>query len=190
MPDGIDLFNLIFTQILKIDPTLITRYTTLQDQILYLILIPHVIVLLFLYSFAQLISGGHKGFRNLLGIVGYLFLIIAGWYGKFLVPIFITWFQILLVITAIFFIGSRIIHPARMTEIFQVGSKIYEKAGEKGKAREELYNEKKALDQQIAELKRLAAGQPPNSPQQQYLYAQIGQFTAQRVMVESKLKSL
>ena len=43
MATQIDLFDLIFREILKISPNVLYNYTLIQDQILYLILIPTVI---------------------------------------------------------------------------------------------------------------------------------------------------
>ena len=46
---SLDLFRLIFEQILKISPTLLYKYPTVQEQVFYLILLPHVILFLFLF---------------------------------------------------------------------------------------------------------------------------------------------
>jgi hypothetical protein len=108
----IDISRLIFEQILRIDPALLYRYATIQDQLLYLIFIPHVILLLFLWSFGYWIAGrGHPGIRILISLAGYIYLVWAGWYGTLLVPIIIAWFPLLLLAMFAFFIISRVLHP-------------------------------------------------------------------------------
>ena len=87
---SLNLSNLIFSQILKIDPSTIYKYTNVQDQILYLLLIPHIILFLFIYAFSigivARVIGGHVGFSRMMGIVAYIYIVWAGWYGM-LVPL-------------------------------------------------------------------------------------------------------
>ncbi|MEM7820864.1 MAG: hypothetical protein QW751_01525 [Candidatus Aenigmatarchaeota archaeon] len=80
----IDLYSLIFETILRIDPYTLSRYTTIQDQLLWLLLIPHAILLLFLMGFGRGIAGGHKGMGYIISIIAYLFFIWSGIYGTFL----------------------------------------------------------------------------------------------------------
>lgn len=68
-----DLISLILNDILKISPTLLSKYYTPQDQVIYLILIPSVVLFLFLYAFSKQIVGRivgeHPGFEYLVSIV-------------------------------------------------------------------------------------------------------------------------
>ncbi len=146
------VFDLIFRTILQIDPSTISRYTSLQDQILYLLFIPHIIIFIFLFWFAFAVMPAHRGLRYLVSIGAYIFLILGGWYGKFLVSIFIVWWQILLVVALIFFIGSRFIRPSAIKEIFEMGKGLGKKVTEKGKKGDQLEKEIRSLTRQIETL--------------------------------------
>lgn len=125
---AVDLFNLIFIEILKISPTLLSKYYTLPDQILYLFLLPHVLLFLFLYSFSfgfvGRFVGGHKGMSMLLGAVSYIFIVYEGWYGTFLVPIFTTWFTVALAFALILFTITIVINPARGPALTKMSGQI------------------------------------------------------------------
>ncbi|MBN2202993.1 MAG: hypothetical protein JW700_02320 [Candidatus Aenigmarchaeota archaeon] len=108
---SVDLFNLLFVELLKISPSLINNYNSISDQIINLILLPHAILFLFLLGFGQVIAHEHKGLRYLIITVTYIFIVTQGWYGSFLIPLFQTWFWISLVIAIFLFFITRIIHP-------------------------------------------------------------------------------
>jgi hypothetical protein len=147
MSNGIG--QLIFETILRIDPSLLIKYTAMQDQILYLILIPHIILFIFIFGFMRVIGGEHKGLQYLVGIGAYLFIIIGGWYGDPLVGLFILWWQVLLVVAIVFFIGSKFIHPARIREIFNIGKSITGKVTEKPRLAKKLEKQIRSIDRQI-----------------------------------------
>jgi len=107
----LDLFNLIFNEILKISPQLLYKYTTIQDQVFYLILLPHVILFLFLFGFGWGIIPENKGLRYLVMIVAYIFVVMQGWYGTFLVPLLEVWFWISLALGIFLFFIFRFLHP-------------------------------------------------------------------------------
>jgi hypothetical protein len=109
---SINLFNLIFNQILKISPTLLYKYTTLQDQVFHLILLPHVILFIFLFGFGWGVIPENKGLRYLVMIVTYIYVVMQGWYGTFLVPLLEVWFWITLVFGIFIFFMFRLIHPS------------------------------------------------------------------------------
>ena len=158
MPTGIE--QLIFETILRIDPSLLTKYTTMQDQILYLIFIPHIILFIFIFSFMTVLGGVHRGLRYLVGIGAYAFIIIGGWYGDPLTGLFIIWWQVLLVLAIIFFIGSKFIHPTRVTEIFGIGKKITGKLTEKSKLSKKLEKQIRSINRQIEAVEAKYRGKP------------------------------
>jgi hypothetical protein len=168
---SINLFNLIFTQILKISPSLISKYTTIQDQILNLVLIPHVILFLFIYAFSigivARITGGHKGFSTLVGVISYIYIIWNGWYGTFLIPLLNAWFMIALVCSLVLFFITVVISPAKSPALTKLGAEAGKMAGKKfgeaigkDKKLEKLYKEKEFAEQQIRKYESDRANNP------------------------------
>lgn len=159
----LDIFRLLLEQLLKIDPSLIAKYTTVQDQLLYLILIPHVILILFIFAFSAAtvgrVIGPHKGIRYLVSIVVYLYVVWAGWYGTFLVPLLISWFWIALVMGLFIFFISIVVSPARATAGLKLAAQAGQMLGKKMKGKSD---ERSSLEQEIQELQNeLASLQIP-----------------------------
>lgn len=77
---AVDLSTWIFQDILKISPELLARYPTVQDQLLYLILIPHVVLFMFLYIFS-LWFGEHVIIRRIVLVATYVYVIFSGFYS-------------------------------------------------------------------------------------------------------------
>jgi len=188
-----DLFNLIFNEILKISPTLLSKYATIQDQVIYLILIPTVILFLFIYAFAKgivgRIVGEHRGFEYLVSIVTYIYLVYSGIFGATLVPIFITWLNIAIVVALIVFIMSVVIHPARGPALMKVGEAIGKSAGKLG-AKEK---QRKAIEEEIDSVKKQIAAleaernRPMEPAAKSYIEMQIGNLRARKADLESRL---
>lgn len=171
---SVNLFNLIFTQILKISPSLISKYANIQDQVLNLILIPHVILFLFIYAFSigivARITGGHKGFSTLVGIISYIYIVWNGWYGTFLIPLLNAWFMIALIFGLILFLVTVIVHPARGAALTKLGGEAGKMAGKKigetinkDKKLEILYREKEHEEEQIRRCENELRNGPTNS---------------------------
>ena len=151
---ALDLMTLIFTQILKISPSLMAQYPSIQDKLIYLILIPHVILIMFIAIFSDIFSVSlrrgtvHGTIKYLVAIVTYIFIIYSGWYGGFFVAIANAWFIILLIFGVIGFFLIRIVPPQMMVGLGGVAAKLGENVGKnlsKEKAREKLEEELKAL---------------------------------------------
>jgi hypothetical protein len=132
----------ILVKILQISSSLLSKYSTPQDRLLWLIFIPHILLFIFIWVFADNIAslggGVHKGMRMLVAIAAYITIIAAGWYGTILVPIFIGLWQMILILALVAFVGSRFLHPARAKEMMALGKVIGEKVTEKGKIRKQL----------------------------------------------------
>ena len=187
-----DLISFLFTEILKIDPLTMSKYTTLSDQTIYLFLIPHVILFLFLYAFSfgivQRVTGPHKGFSYLVGIVSYIYIVYAGWYAKLLVW-FLGWMYIALGMAVFLFFVSIVFHPSATA----AGMKMMGEVGKtlaKGKAKEA---EKRAIQEEVDSIKKQIAalraeeqrGIEPTA--KAYIEMQIANLEAQRRALESKL---
>lgn len=185
-----DLFTLIFENILRIDPSMITKYTALQDQILFLILIPHVILFLFIWGFMYAVAPGHKGLRYLVALITYLFAMIGGspysYYGSILIPIFSAWWMIILVVGFIFFIASRIVHPARAREIYELGRGITSKITQKGKKEKKLEKQIRSLDSQINAIQASYSGRPIP----RLVEREIDELRRRRAEIEAELSEL
>lgn len=78
------------------------------------LLLPHIIILIFIYGASQ--GLGHKGLSSLFGLGIYTFVIYSGWY-----PLFATftlfWLVIAIVISFYFFIVGKIFPPAKTESI-------------------------------------------------------------------------
>ena len=188
----VDLFNLIFQQILKIDYSILYNYSTLEDQILYLILIPHVLLFLFLFAFsrgivARFISG-HRGLQYLTGLVAYIYIIYAGWYGSFLVPLLLGWFTIALGLGLFLFLISIIWHPAAMrggARLVTAASADISKRAGKGKEKKRLDEEIKLINKQIRDYRR------EKTPQSAaYIETTIGHLKAEKTRLEHERDNL
>jgi hypothetical protein len=128
-----DLFNLIFTELLKISPSLINNYSTLQDQILYLLLIPSVIIILFVWLFGYWVVPKHNGLRVLISIIAYIYIVWSGWYGSWMISLILAWFPMLLLAFFLFFILSRVINPMNLTGASKIMKASFDKIPQKGK---------------------------------------------------------
>jgi len=136
-----DFARLVFEEILQINPTLLVNYPIVQDQVVYLLFIPHIILFLFLFGFALAITS-HRGLQYLVGLGSYVYIVYSGLYGKTLVGIFLPFWQLLIFLGLFFFIGSRIVHPSRVREIFELGKGVASKATEKRKQIKKLENQR------------------------------------------------
>jgi len=157
----VDIFMLVFQQLLKIDPMSLAKYTNVGDQLLYLFLIPHLVVFMFLLSFGKWIIAEHKGLRSLLVIVAYIFIIWSGWYGTFIVPIMSAWFALILGSAFLFFALTFIIPPARLQGLMGLagaaGTGIHEATFGKANKRKAIEGEiKKLMAERMALERRLS----------------------------------
>jgi hypothetical protein len=187
-----NLIDLIFTQILKINLFNFPQYTTLSDQVIYLFLIPHVILFLFLYAFSfgivKRVVGEHKGFSYLVGLISYIYIVYAGWYGG-LVVWFLGWMYIALGLALFLFFVSIVFHPSATA----AGMKMMGEVGKtlaKGKAKEE---QKKAIEEEIDSIKKQIAAlkneeaRATEATSRAYIQMQIANLEAQKRALESKL---
>ena len=155
----IDLMNLIFVEILKISPSLLSQYYTIQDRIIHLLFLPHVILFLFLYGFGLMIvppPEGNRGLRYLIVLAAYIVIIYQGWYGSFLIPLLQTWFYIMLFFGLFLFLVAKIFHPLTARKLGGAGTAIGQSIGNsmsKGKKIEALEDELKFVNQRISKLK-------------------------------------
>jgi len=160
----IDLFTLIFEEILKISPQLMYKYQTIPEQLLHLIFLPHVILFLFLFGFGWMLAAEHRGFRYLLALAGYLFVITQGWYGTFLIPLLETWFTIMLIFGLFLFFGSKILHPITARKIGREVAGVAGKAVGKRLARQKeidrLEDKLKFVKKRIRDLEGRRRGNP------------------------------
>ncbi|NIM47463.1 MAG: hypothetical protein GTN40_04895 [Candidatus Aenigmarchaeota archaeon] len=148
-----DMFNLIFREVLKISPTLLYKYTTIQDQVIYLILIPMLVLFLFIYAFSRQIVlrvvGEHRGFQYLVSIIVFIYLIYSGIFGTMLVPIFTTWLYIALALSLIVFFVSVVIHPSRGPALTKLGREAGKKVFQKTRKIDALEREIDVINKKI-----------------------------------------
>lgn len=189
-----DIMTIVLQEVLKISPTLISKYPLVQDKLLFLILIPHIILFLFIYAFSHAtvtrILGTHGSFSVVLSFVIYIYIIWAGWYGTFLVPIFVSTFQILLVVGILFFVVSLFIHPARagaVSKLFtEIGKSIGEKTIGKQKALKEVEEKIELVNRKIHETEELVR----NTPYNFYLQMRLHELKSEKLELESLKKKI
>lgn len=180
----VNIITIILENILKIDPYTIAQYSSISDQLIYLILIPNVILFLFVWSFGYWVVPHHTGMRLLMSLTAYIFIVYIGWYGA-LVPIFIPWFTILVGGMLLFFIVSKILHPGAIAPasglIGEIGKKV-RGSGAPRKEAEKIEEEIKKIDKKIKILKGM-----PHDP---YTIHEINQLTAMKAELEHELEKL
>lgn len=189
-----DLISLILNDILKISPTLLSKYYTPQDQVIYLILIPSVVLFLFLYAFSKQIVGRivgeHPGFEYLVSIVSFIYIVYSGMFGTTLVPIFISWLNIAIVLSLIVFVMSVVFHPARGPQLTKAASEAGRMIGEKVTAKQK---ERKAVEEEIDAIKKELQGLRAEESRtleptaKAFVQMQIANLEAQKRRLESRL---
>ena len=187
---SIDFITIIFEEILKIDSSLISNYPTVPDQLIYLILIPHIILFLFLSGFGNVLSHEHKGMQYLVSIGAYIFIIYSGWYGM-LAQLASTWFTIMIVFGLILFFMAKIFPPITAQKFGAVGAKAGEKAFAflgKGKAIEKIDREISYCNQEIARIRQ--HGQAGGAEGRQTAMILTAQYEAKKHDLENERRKL
>jgi uncharacterized membrane protein len=188
---SVNLFNLIFTQILKISPSLISHYTSLQDQVLYLIFIPSIIILFFVWTFGYWIVGNaNKGFRLLISLASYIYIVYSGWYGSFIIPIILAWFPIVLISFFAFFIMTRIFHPMNVQGASKVMTAAYEKATSRSKEISTMEKQIEEVDKKIRQLKSMEGRVSGNDRAMAELVSKEAQLEHIKIELKNKLERL
>jgi len=188
----IDILDLLFNKLLRINPVTISKYTTPQTQLLNLFLIPHIILFLFIYGLSWVLVPMHKGLRYLAAIAAYLTIVIQGspysYYG-ILVPFFLIWWQIALVVGLFFFIWGRFIHPSKTPELFNIGKAATAKITEKSKKNKEIQHKVNSIDNQIRALEsqQARAQGAAGGQRNPVIEAEIAELRRRRAELESEM---
>ncbi len=190
-PSGqVDFVKLILEQILRVDPGLIGQYPLVQDKLLWLVLVPHIVVFLFLFSFAAWLSPKHTGLRRVLAIGGYLALVLAGWYGSFIVPLVKAWFIILLVAGFLFFLVSKIFPPTTVKAATGILGEAVGLATKGSKERRQLEIDINTLRRTIASLERKAADTVEAGGDDAHIRAKISDLEERLHQKEAQLRGV
>ena len=184
----VNILNLLFTQLLRIDPTIISRFMTPQEQLLNLFFIPHIILFLFIYGLSWVLAPMHRGLRYLFAIAAYLTLVLMGtpysYYGT-LIPFLLGWWYIALVVGIFFFLWSRFIHPSKLPELFNIGKAAGSKLTEKSKRRKQIDKQIDLIDKQIRDYQREET--PESRP---YIRATIAHLRAEKSALKHERDNL
>jgi len=196
MANTIDILDLLFDKILRIDVSGVCNIrtiscATLQEQLLNLFLIPHIILFLFIYGLSWILVPMHKGLRYLVSIGAYLTIVIMGSpysYYSTLITLFLLWWQLALVIGIFFFIWSRIIHPSKVPELFRIGKSAMEKVTEKSKRNTAIEKKIDSIEAQIRALenRQHRAIQESGRPNP-VIEAEIAELDRRRAELEKEL---
>ncbi len=133
-----DLSTLIFVEIFKISPELMAKYTTLGDQLIYLLLVPHIVLFMFLLAFGNWIFAEHAGIKKLAMIAAYIVLVYSGMYGTMIVPVVNAWFMLTLIGAFILFIITRFFSPTKYSQLAALGLQLGKKLREPKDMEEQL----------------------------------------------------
>ena len=150
MADVISIPQIVW-KILNITPQILSQYRTVQDQLLWLIFIPSLAMIFFIYWFASTVSLGHKGFRNLFGVAAYLTLILTGWYGR-LIPIFNLYWGLLLAVSAFLFFMNFFLPIGKSREREAIGQNLVTAGKEKILQRREFAKKLKDVEETLQNL--------------------------------------
>ena len=190
-PTGIEKDILI--KLFQISNDLLNHYTTTQDRLLWLIFIPHVLLAVFIWVFADNAGRAlgpaqtNPGIRNLTAIAVYITIIFTGWYGTWVVPIFTALWQIIIIVALGTFILSRFIHPARVKELTAWGAMKGQQLTAKPKARKQLEKQAEGIRKMIAALN----SQPTSTAEaRQYKEMQLAQLRMQLAELEHEISEL
>jgi hypothetical protein len=183
-----NIIEFVLMDMFQISNDIIRDYSSTQEQLLYLILIPNTVLLLFVYIFADAISrmaipgpGAHRGFKILFGIVAYITIIATGWFGNILLPLFNMWWQASLVLALIFFMMSRILHPAAMKSVVAGSALLGKSVTQKGQNKKALEKELRITEEQLTRIGPLASGG-------NYMYtAELARLQAKKAQIEAEL---
>jgi hypothetical protein len=178
--------NFIFNEVLKISPSLISKYTTVQDQSIMLILLPHLILFMFLFSFGWGLMPQNRGLRYVISVVTYIYIMSQGWYGSIIVPVSLAWYPILLIAAIFIFFAFKIIHPVTVGKLANVGASFAKDAGKhlgKDKEIERLYREIENIDCQLKK-------QSPNAATNSGAASAVMALEGRRFEIMNKIKHL
>jgi len=154
---AVDLYTIIFEELLRISPTLLTdpKYFALQDKLIYLILIPHVILFLFIWTFGYwLVGSRHRGIRYLITLIAYIYFVWAGWYGTWVTPLILGWFPLILISFFLFFILTKIFPPLNVLGASRAMSGVIEKATHKRREIKKLDDQVDLINKKIRRLEQ------------------------------------
>jgi hypothetical protein len=183
--------NIIFSNILKINPSLMYKYTSVTDQALYLILIPSVIILLFVWLFGYWFMGSkNSGLRILISGVAYIYVVYSGWYGSWMVPIILAWFPLILIAYFGFFIMTKILHPVNVRGAANVMNAVFDKATSKSKDIETTEKNIKLLDKKIDQLKNMMGNVKGNDKAEAEIIAKMADLEHAKMDQEDHLRKL
>ncbi len=151
----IDIQLFIFYSIFKILPETVYKYSSLGDRLLYLIVIPHLILLLLLWEIVDWMIGAHTKFKKLFLIVLYVFFIYSGWYGTWFVSLsVIYWYYMVVAYVGIFFLKRFFQYSKIFTATyygFSWGRKIRESFEKKMKSQK---SKVKELEKKLKDINR------------------------------------
>ena len=187
-----NIINLVLVDILKISDKLLYDYTTPTDQIMYLVLIPSAILMLFVWTFGYwIVPDSGKGLRFLISAIAYIYMVYSGWYGSFIVSIILAWFPLVLLSFFAFFIMTKIFHPINI----QGANAVIDSAFKKARPNKNIKIMEKQIDNlnhKISRLESLRRDMENKGNQRGASTAamKITELEHQRMDLENKIKSM
>jgi hypothetical protein len=193
---GSGISDIIFNTILKINPTLLSKYTSVTDQAFYLLLIPSVFIILFVWTFGYWFVGkSHNGLRILISMIAYIYVVYSGWYGSFMVSLILAWFPVILISYFGFFIITKILHPGNvqgLNKVVDAGFKKIKEANANSKEIETTEKNIEILKRKIKDLeaKQMSMERAGNPRAVADIITVLSQLEHQKIDQEEHLKRL
>jgi hypothetical protein len=183
-----NIIEFVLMDLLRISTDLLRDYSSTQEQLVYLILIPHAVMFLFIFIFADGLSrmavpgpDAHRGFKVLFGIIAYITLIFTGWYGTILLPIFIVWWKIVLISALVLFSLNAIMHSSMIAGLTRVAASAGGSLTKGAKERKVITKRLRVVEEQLTRIGPLAAGGG-------YMYtAELSRLQAEKAKLEAEL---
>jgi|GEM_PF-3779151 hypothetical protein len=136
-----DLQEVVFKVFLKIPDEFLSKYPTVEDKLIHLILIPHIALIAGLIVGGNAIAKGHSKLRFVILVAGYIVFIYGGYYGSLVVPLANAWFIPLMIFYFVIYIIMWIFPPTAALAAGRVAYDVTRKIVGRGKEIELLYEE-------------------------------------------------
>ena len=147
-----EIAEMIFFDIFKLEAgTVASAGYSLPNQIINLLIIPHIVLFIFLFSATKFVARTiSSGIQKLLMLGLYLFIVINGWYAAF-ASLSQFWMFLLLGASAVFFfIGGRIAKPSDVERLSGWAGKVSNKVSDVGG-----FKERQLAKQEFEDLKKI-----------------------------------
>lgn len=98
-------------------------------------LLPHIIILIFLFLSVKSLSRHHQGLSTLLSMAIYIFIVYSGWYPLF-AKLTLLWLVMSIIFSTYMFVVGKLIPPTKTEQLAKVLDKKKKEKEEKNKQKQ------------------------------------------------------